>query len=167
MDVKAIVHPVTNTTTYDLVPTQLYLDHPEVFDILENVILMAVIPIFSYTAVVITTSATVVQLKRVIVWRQRASANIDGTEVWCCWVFIVVVENGGGDGDLVAFLAGAPSLLLFILLLSPLLLSPPLLPSCYPFVLVVITDVALVVTRLLSSKILSCQHNTQCYRSST
>ena len=86
MDVKAIVHPVTNTTVYDLVPTQLYLDHPEVFDILENVILMAVIPIFSYTAVVITTSATVVQLKRVIVWRQRASANIDGTEVWCYWI---------------------------------------------------------------------------------
>ena len=86
MDVKAIVHPVTNTTVYDLVPTQLYLDHPEIFDILENVILMAVIPIFSYAAVVITTSATVVQLKRVIVWRQRASANVDGTEVWCYWV---------------------------------------------------------------------------------
>ena len=86
MDVKAIVHPVTNTTVYDLVPTQLYLDHPEVFDIMENVILMAVIPIFSYTAVVISTSATVMQLKRVIVWRQRASTNVDGTEVWCYWV---------------------------------------------------------------------------------
>ena len=68
---------------YDLVSTQLYLDNAQVFDVLENIVIMAVIPISTFVVVVVATSATVVQLKRVIVWRQRASANIEGTEVVC------------------------------------------------------------------------------------
>ena len=78
---KATVHPLTNATMYDLVSTQLYLDNPEVFDVLENVVIMAIIPISTFVVVVVATSVTVVQLKRVIVWRQRASAKVDGTEV--------------------------------------------------------------------------------------
>ena len=78
---KATVHPLTNATLYDLVSTQLYLDNPEVFDVLENVVIMAIIPISTFAVVVVATSVTVVQLKRVIVWRQRASAKVDGTEV--------------------------------------------------------------------------------------
>ena len=66
---------------YDLVSTQLYLDHPQVFDVLENIVIMNVIPISTFVVVVVATSATVVQLKRVITWRQRASANVEGTEV--------------------------------------------------------------------------------------
>ena len=81
MDVKPIVIPRINATVYQLVSTQLYLDHPKVFDVLENIIIMAVIPISSFVVVVVATTATVVQLKRVIVWRQRASTNVDGTEV--------------------------------------------------------------------------------------
>ena len=80
---KLTVHPETNATMYELVPTQLYLDQPEVFDVLENIVIMSLIPIFTFVVVVVATSATVVQLKRVIVWRQRASTNVDGTEVWC------------------------------------------------------------------------------------
>ena len=68
---------------YDLVSTQIYLDNSQVFDVLENIIIMAVIPISTFVVVVVATSATVVQLKRVIVWRQRASTNVDGTEVVC------------------------------------------------------------------------------------
>ena len=76
-----MIHPGTNVTMYDLVSTQLYHDHPQVFDVLENIVIMAIIPILTFVVVVVATTATVVQLKRVIVWRQRASANVDGTEV--------------------------------------------------------------------------------------
>ena len=78
------VHQETNASLYDLMPTQLYLDNPHVFDALENIVIMAIIPIFNLCIVVVATSATVVQLKRIIVWRQRASTNVDGTEVRCC-----------------------------------------------------------------------------------
>ena len=78
---KQLVHPATNVTVYDMVSTQFYLDHPEVFDVLENIVIMTIIPISTFVVVVVATSATVVQLKRVIVWRQRASTNVDGTEV--------------------------------------------------------------------------------------
>ena len=81
MEVKQSILPLTNATTYDLVPTQLYLDHPQVFDVLENIVIMNLIPISTFIVVVVATTATVVQLKRVIVWRQTASANIEGTEV--------------------------------------------------------------------------------------
>ena len=81
MDVKQNIHPVTNATVYDLVSTQLYLDNPQVSDVLENIVIMNIIPISTFVVVVVATSATVVQLKRVIVWRQRASTSADGTEV--------------------------------------------------------------------------------------
>ena len=76
-----MIHPRTNVTMYDLVSTQLYHDHPQVFDVLENIVIMAIIPILTFVVVVVATTATVVQLKRVIDWRQRASTNVDGTEV--------------------------------------------------------------------------------------
>ena len=88
VDVKALVHPVTNITTYDLVSARLYLDHPQVFDLLENIIIMAIIPISTFVVVVVATTATVVQLKRAIVWRQRASTNVNGIEVY--WLFAAV-----------------------------------------------------------------------------
>ena len=66
---------------YDLVSTQLYLDHPQVFDVLENIVITAIIPISIFVVVVVATSATVVQLKRAITWRQRASANADRSQV--------------------------------------------------------------------------------------
>ena len=74
---KLTVHPETNATVFDLVSTRLYLDQPQVFDVLENVVIMATIPIFTFAVVVIATSSTVMQLQRVIVWRQRASANAE------------------------------------------------------------------------------------------
>ena len=83
IDVEVSVNPVTNATVYDIVSTQLYLDNSKFFDVLENVVIMAIIPIFTFVVVVLATSTTVVQLKRVIVWRQRASASVDGTEVEC------------------------------------------------------------------------------------
>ena len=89
MDAKLVVHPETNVTTYDLVATQLY--HPEVFDLLDNMLIGTIIPIVTFVVVVVATTATVVQLKRVIDWRQRASANVDGTEVWSYLGLLVVV----------------------------------------------------------------------------
>ena len=79
---RLVVHPETNASTYDMVSTQLYHDHPQVFDVLESLVIMAVIPIFTFVVVVVATTATVVQLMRVIDWRQRASTNVGGTEVW-------------------------------------------------------------------------------------
>ena len=90
-DVQVSVNPVTNTTVYDIMSTQLYLDNSKFFDVLENIVIMAIIPIFTFVVVVVATSVTVVQLKRVIVWRQRASASVDGTEVECysCYVLLL------------------------------------------------------------------------------
>ena len=78
---KQSVHPVTNVTTFDLVSTQLYLHNPGIFDVLENIVIMNIIPISTFVVVVVATSATVVQLKRVIAWRQGASTNVGGAEV--------------------------------------------------------------------------------------
>jgi len=86
MEVEPMIHPETNITMYNLVSTQLYLDHPQFFDVVENVVIMAIIPISTFV-VVVATSVTVVQLKRVILWRQRASAIVDGTEVESCMPF--------------------------------------------------------------------------------
>ena len=68
---------------YELVSTQLYLDNPWIFDVLRNTVIASLIPISTFVVVVVATSATVVQLKRVITWRQGASANVDGAEVEC------------------------------------------------------------------------------------
>ena len=106
IDVQVSINTVTNTTVYDIVSTQLYLDNSKFFDVLENVVIMAIIPIFTFVGVVVATSVTVVQLKRVIVWRQTASASVDGTEVGCysCYILLLqllfggcVVDNGGGS----------------------------------------------------------------------
>ena len=83
MEVKKSVHPVTNATVYNVVSSQLYLDSSQFFDVLENVVITATIPIFTFVVVVVATSVTVVQLNRVIVWRRTASARTDGTEVGC------------------------------------------------------------------------------------
>ena len=83
LDVKLTVHPETNVTMYELVSTQLYRDNPQVFDDLRNTVVTSLIPISTFVVVVVATSATVVQLKRVIVWRQRASTIVDGAEVVC------------------------------------------------------------------------------------
>ena len=81
MDVKKLVHPETNATMYDLVSTQLYLDNAQVFDVLENIFIMAIIPVSTFVVVVVATSATVLQLKRVIVWRKKASSNSNDGKV--------------------------------------------------------------------------------------
>ena len=81
LDMVAVTHTGTNATMYTVVPRQLYLDNPQVFDVLENIVIMNVIPISTFVVVVVATTATVVQLKRIIVWRQRASTSADGTEV--------------------------------------------------------------------------------------
>ena len=62
-----------NTTTCVLQFTQLYADNPALH-ILENVILMTVIPFFTFAVVVVATALTVIQLRRAIVWR-RSSAS--------------------------------------------------------------------------------------------
>ena len=86
------VNPVTNTTVYDIVSTQLYLDNSQFFDVLENVVIMAIIPIFTFVVVVVATSITVVQLNRVIVWRQRASASVDRREVGCYSCYVLLLQ---------------------------------------------------------------------------
>ena len=88
-----MVLPVINHTVYELVSTQLYLDNYQIFDVLENIVIMAIIPICSFVVVVVATAATVVQLKRAITWRQRASANVDGTEVARYMMFVAIRTN--------------------------------------------------------------------------
>ena len=88
-----MIHPETNITIYNLVSTHRYLDHPQFFDVVENVVIMAIIPISTFVVVVVATSVTVVQLKRVILWRQGASASADGTEVESFKPFFPVLQR--------------------------------------------------------------------------
>ena len=67
----------TNATTFVLQSTQLYRDNSVAFDILQNIIIMTVIPFFTFSIVVIATVLTVIQLKRAMVWRSSASASAD------------------------------------------------------------------------------------------
>ena len=118
LNVKLLVHPETNVTVYDLVSTQLYHDHPQVFDVLENIVIATLIPIFTFVVVVVATTATVVQLKRVIDWRQGASSNVDGTEVWwCCFLWLLLLKKRVvSGGNLFHLLLITLPLLLFLLL---------------------------------------------------
>ena len=63
-----------NTDIFVIQFTQLYADNPALH-ILENVILMTVIPFFTFAVVVVATALTVIQLRRAIVWRSSASAS--------------------------------------------------------------------------------------------
>ena len=80
LEVKKSIHPVTNATVYDLVSSQLYLDNSQFFDVLENVVITTTFPIITFIVVVVSTSVTVVQLKRVIVWRLKAGPRVERTE---------------------------------------------------------------------------------------
>ena len=97
--VKLVVHPETNVTMYDLASTQLYQHDPEVFDVLENMLIGTIIPVVTFVVVVVATTATVVQLKRVIDWRQRASTNVDGTEVWSYLGLLILVVSAAAVAD--------------------------------------------------------------------
>ena len=61
-----------------------YLHHPHFFHVVKNIVIIDTSPISTFVVVVVVvvaTSVTVVQLGRVIFWRQRASASVEGTEV--------------------------------------------------------------------------------------
>ena len=55
---------------YNLVSTQLYLDHAPVFHVVNNIVIIAISPISTFVVVVVATFVTVVQLGRVIVCTQ-------------------------------------------------------------------------------------------------
>ena len=63
-----------NTAIFVIQFTQLYADNPALH-ILENVILMTVIPFFTFAVVVVATALTVIQLRRATVWRSSASVS--------------------------------------------------------------------------------------------
>lgn len=75
LEVVQIQDASTNTSTFVLHSTQLYRDNSVAFDILENIVIMTVIPFFTFTIVVMATILTVIQLKRAIVWRTVASSS--------------------------------------------------------------------------------------------
>ena len=71
---RRFAHGTNNTAIFVIQFTQLYADNPALH-ILENVILMTVIPFFTFAVVVVATALTVIQLRRAIVWRSSASAS--------------------------------------------------------------------------------------------
>ena len=92
LDVIRLQNARTNTTTFFLRSTQLYRDNPVPFDILENIIVMTVIPFFTFFAVVVATALTVIQLKRAMAWRTGASANADTRKEHRLVVMLVTVS---------------------------------------------------------------------------
>lgn len=76
MDVVLRSNPFTNVTDYQLFPSSLYFKHQLIFDIIQDIVTNTVIPLFTFTVVVVSTIITVVQLKRTIAWRQSSSSSL-------------------------------------------------------------------------------------------
>ena len=56
-------------------PTRYYLNHKSLIDVLENFVIMTVIPFVTFVVVTVATVITIVTLKRVMAWREGAATS--------------------------------------------------------------------------------------------
>ena len=111
--------PNTGTTTFFLTTTEFYSEHKFLYDIVENTLIMIVIPFATFAVVTIATAITVVQLKRAIAWRHgsSSSSSSDAREVALVKMLVVV--------SLIYIISSAPNIALGL----SRLLVPDFLPS--------------------------------------
>ncbi|XP_070203559.1 rhodopsin, GQ-coupled-like [Littorina saxatilis] len=75
-DVVTTYDEVTEKTIVLLPHTSQYLDYKTLIDVLDNIIIMTVIPFVTFVVVTVATVVTVIKLKRVIAWRVEAARNV-------------------------------------------------------------------------------------------
>ncbi|XP_076435247.1 uncharacterized protein LOC143275069 [Babylonia areolata] len=73
--VVSVFDEATNTTRVFTRTTQAFRENQELFDFLENVMVMTVIPVVTFTVVVVATVLTAVRLVRMVKWRKAVSEN--------------------------------------------------------------------------------------------
>nr|KAG5686920.1 hypothetical protein BaRGS_020729 [Batillaria attramentaria] len=66
-NVVPIVDPTTNQTLVALPPTQVYADLKQFIDIMENTVIMVVIPTVTFSVVSVATGVTIVKIKQSMV----------------------------------------------------------------------------------------------------
>ncbi|XP_025101169.1 probable G-protein coupled receptor 32 [Pomacea canaliculata] len=79
LSVASVPRANSNQVDYKLGVTKLYLQNQYVFDIVENTIIMTVIPFTTYIVVVLATAVTVVQLNRALAWRQMWGSSVSSS----------------------------------------------------------------------------------------
>ena len=67
--------PKSDRITFFLTTTEFYSQHELLYDVVENTLVIIVIPFATFTVVAIATAITVVQLKRAIAWRHGSSSS--------------------------------------------------------------------------------------------
>ncbi|XP_076464107.1 uncharacterized protein LOC143296183 [Babylonia areolata] len=76
LDVRLVTDSLTNLSEYRLVSSAMYARNAALFDVIEHAIVMNGVPLMSVVVVGVCTCITIVQLKRVIVWRKNASSAV-------------------------------------------------------------------------------------------
>ena len=110
-----VVDVETNATMYVAVLSQFYIKNKLFVDIIYNYILAISIPFISLAVVVVSTSITVLFLRRAFAWKQT-SANITASEtketvvtkmlLLVCYVYVVCVTPSVANAFVVQFFEG-------------------------------------------------------------
>lgn len=81
------------TDTWHLVNTQLFFDNQFLFDVLQAILFDSTVPIASFLIMVVTTTMTILKLKRQMSWRHRTAAqtnNIDRHQAALTIMLVIV-----------------------------------------------------------------------------
>ena len=119
LSIGTMEDPDTGKITLFLTTTEFRSRYILLYNIVENTLIMIVIPFFTFTVVTIATAITVVQLKRAIAWRHgsSSSSSSDVREVALVKMLVVV--------SLIYIITAAPNVVLGL----TRLLVPNFLPS--------------------------------------
>ena len=92
LSIGTMEDPNTGKITLFLTTTEFRSQYILLYNIVENTLIMIVIPFFTFTVVTIATAITVVQLKRAIAWRHgsSSSSSSDVREVALVKMLVVV-----------------------------------------------------------------------------
>ena len=111
----AVVNADTNATMYVAVFSQFYIENRLAIDVIYNYLLAISIPFISLVVVIISTSITVVFLKRAFAWKQT-SANITAADtvemvvtkmlLMVCYVYVVCISPSVLSAFLLQFVEG-------------------------------------------------------------
>ncbi|XP_025113408.1 uncharacterized protein LOC112575646 [Pomacea canaliculata] len=79
MPARFVVLRVNNTSAkFGLVSSELFMNNQVFFTVLENIVMMNVIPIATFVVVAVCTALTVVKLRAAMTWRKTTSCSSEG-----------------------------------------------------------------------------------------